>query len=58
MSQSTPNHVKTQWCTEGVGLGGSNTPPPPGKFRSFDKAELNSQFHGIYIHNNVIRIQV
>jgi hypothetical protein len=37
--------------------GGGSTPPPP-KFRSFDKAEPNSQFRGIYIHNNVIRIRI
>jgi hypothetical protein len=28
--------VKTQWRTEGGGLGGSNPPTPP-KFRNFDK---------------------
>jgi hypothetical protein len=33
-------------------------PLPPKKFRSFDKAEPNSQFHGRYTHNNLIRIQV
>jgi hypothetical protein len=33
-------------------------PPPPPKFRSFDKAEPNSQFREKYIHNNLIRIQV
>jgi hypothetical protein len=38
------------------GLEGSNTPSP--KFRSFEKAEPNSQFHGKYICNNLIRIQV
>jgi hypothetical protein len=38
------------------GLGGS-TPPPP-KFRGFAKAELNSQFRGIYIRNNLIRLRV
>jgi hypothetical protein len=27
-------------------------------YRSFDKAELNSNFRGKYIHNKVIRIQV
>jgi hypothetical protein len=44
-----------QWRTEGVGgLGGSNPP----KFRSFAKAEPNSQFRGIYIRNNLIRIWV
>jgi hypothetical protein len=39
------------------GLAGS-TPPPPLKFRSFAKAEPNSQFRGIYIRNNLIRIWV
>jgi hypothetical protein len=38
------------------GLGGS-TPHPP-KFRSFGKAEPNSQFRGKYIRNNLIRIRV
>jgi hypothetical protein len=33
--------------------GGSNPP----KFRSFDKAEPNSQFCGIYIHNNLITLR-
>jgi hypothetical protein len=37
------------------GLGGSN---PPRKFRSFAKPEPNSQFRGIYIRNNLIRIWV
>jgi hypothetical protein len=32
--------------------------PPPPKFRSFGKAEPNSQFHGKYICNNLIRICV
>jgi hypothetical protein len=32
--------------------------PPPPKFRSFDKAELNSQFRGKYIHNNLTRIRL
>jgi hypothetical protein len=32
--------------------------PPPPKFRSFDKAEPNSQFRGKYISNNLIRIRV
>jgi hypothetical protein len=35
---------------------GVYNPPPPPKFRSFAKAEPNSQFRGIYIHKNVIRI--
>jgi hypothetical protein len=38
------------------GLGGSNPPFP--KFRSFAKTEPDSQFHGIYIRNNLIRIWV
>jgi hypothetical protein len=42
-----------QWRTEG-GIWGVN--PPPSKFRSFAKAEPNSQFRGIYIRNNLIRI--
>jgi hypothetical protein len=33
-------------------------PPPPLKFRSFDKAGPNSQLRGKYIRNNLIRIQV
>jgi hypothetical protein len=44
-----------QWHTEGVW--GVQTPPPP-KFRSFDKAEPNSQFCGKYIHNNLMQIRV
>jgi hypothetical protein len=40
--------------TEG-GLGGS-TPPP--KFRSFDKAEPNSQVCVKYIRNNLMGIQI
>jgi hypothetical protein len=31
---------------------------PPPKFLNFDKAEPNSQFHGKYIHNNLIRVWV
>jgi hypothetical protein len=50
MTPSDPSGV-----TEGV-LGGSNPPPP--KFRSFDKAEPNSQFRGKYMCNNLIRIRV
>jgi hypothetical protein len=37
-----------------LGWGVSNPP----NFRSFDKAEPNSQFCGIYIHNNLIGKQV
>jgi hypothetical protein len=44
-----------QWCTKGGGFGGSN---PLLKFLRFDKAEPNSQFHGKYICNNLIRIWV
>jgi hypothetical protein len=47
----------TQWRTwEGEGVRGFKPPSP--KFRNFYKAETISQFHGIYIHNNIIRIQV
>jgi hypothetical protein len=44
-----------QWRTEG---GLVVQTPPPSKFRSFDKAEPNSQFRGKYICNNLIRIRV
>jgi hypothetical protein len=37
---------------------GVQTPSLAPKFRSFDKAEPNSQFRGIYIRNNLIRIRV
>jgi hypothetical protein len=36
----------------GGGFGGF-TPPPP-KFRSFDKAETNSQFRGKYMRNCLV----
>jgi hypothetical protein len=36
----------------GRGVGGSNPPSP--KFRSFDKAEPNSQFGGKYIRNCLV----
>jgi hypothetical protein len=42
------------------GVGGGlvvQTPTTP-KFRSFDKAEPNSQFREKYIRNNLIRIRV
>jgi hypothetical protein len=45
-----------QWRTEGGGFGGVQPPPP--KFRGLAKAEPNSQFRGIYIRNNLIRIWV
>jgi hypothetical protein len=56
----------TSFCTEliwlsGVPRGDGGTlgvfNPPPPKFRSFDKAEPNSQFRGKYIRNNLIRIR-
>ena len=44
--------------TNGIlGRGGVLKPPSP-KFRSFDKAEPNSQFRGKYSLNNVTRIQL
>ena len=48
---------REQWLTEEGGLGCSN-PPPPSKFRSFDKAEPNSQFRGKYIRNKLTRIRL
>jgi hypothetical protein len=41
----------------GVGGGGVWVFNPP-KFRSFDKAEPNSQFRGKYIRNNLTRIRL
>jgi hypothetical protein len=38
--------------------GGGVQPPTSPKFRNFDKAAQNSQFHGKYIRKNLIRIQV
>jgi hypothetical protein len=46
--------VANQWRIEGVG--GFNPLPP--KFRSFDKAQPNSNFRGKYTRNNLIRTQV
>jgi hypothetical protein len=43
-------------CTSGVPRRGIWGGPP--KFRSFAKAEPNSQFREIYIRNNLIRIRV
>ena len=40
----------------GVPRGGVGVFKPPPKFRSFDKAEPNSQFRGKYIRNNLTRI--
>jgi hypothetical protein len=45
----------SQWRTEEV-IWGVHPPPTP-KFRSFEKAEPNSQFRGKYIHYNLIRIR-
>jgi hypothetical protein len=50
-----PNSGVPRW--DGVGVEGFKPPPRP-KFQSFDKAEPNSQFRGIYIYNDVIRIRV
>jgi hypothetical protein len=41
----------------GVPRGWVVQPPPPPKFRGFDKAAPNSQFGGKYIRNNLIRIR-
>jgi hypothetical protein len=46
------------WCTEGGRVWWVQPPPQPPKFRSFAKAAPNSQFLGIYIRNNLIRIWV
>jgi hypothetical protein len=35
-----------------------NNPPPPKKIQSYDKSELNYQFFGKSICNNIIRIRV
>jgi hypothetical protein len=35
----------------------SGAPPPPPKFRSYDKAESNSQFRRKYVCNSLIRIR-
>jgi hypothetical protein len=47
----------SQRRTEGEGVWEVQPPPPP-KFRSFGKAEPNSQFRGNYICNNLIRIRL
>jgi hypothetical protein len=46
------NALKNDSAGSGVPKGGSNPPPPP-KFRSFDKTEPNSQFRGKYINTSV-----
>ena len=43
---------------EAVAYRGGGFKPPPPKFRSFDKAEPNSQFCGKYIRNNLTRIRL
>jgi hypothetical protein len=43
-------------CGSGV-PGVVKPPPPPQKFRSFDKAEQNSRLRGKYIRNSLIRIR-
>jgi hypothetical protein len=58
--RSGKNYKKLRSRQQVTGSGiprGVKIPPPP-KFRSFDKAEPNSQFSGKYIHNNLIRIWV
>ena len=40
------------------GGGGWDVQTPPPKFRSFEKAEPNSQFRGKYIRNNLTRIRL
>ena len=49
-------YIYIQWRTEG-GFGVFKPPPTP-KFRSFDKAEPNSQFCEKYIRNNLRRIRL
>jgi hypothetical protein len=46
-----------QWHTEG-GFRGVWNPPHKKKLQSFDIAELNSHFCGIYMDNNLTRIRV
>jgi hypothetical protein len=63
MSAQCTGHFNVSTCNSsgvprggvGWGLGYSNPPP---KFRNFDKAEPNSQFHGKYIRTNLIRLWV
>ena len=49
------DNIKISGVPRGVGV---FKPPPPPKFRSFDKAEPNSQFRGKYIRNNLTRIRL
>jgi hypothetical protein len=55
-SRPSRSQSMKQWLTEEGSVGGFNPPYP--KFRSFDKAEPNSQFRGKHIRNNLIRIRV
>jgi hypothetical protein len=50
---STSGHFPTLPWTSGVPRGGGFKPPLP-KFRSFGKAEPNSQFRGKYIRNCLV----
>jgi hypothetical protein len=50
-------YTRAQWRIEGGGVWEVQTNPTP-KFRSFDKAQPNSQFRGKYIRKNLIRIRV
>jgi hypothetical protein len=43
-----------QWRTEGGGVGWRAQTPTLPKFRSFSKAEPNSQFRGKYIRNCLV----
>jgi hypothetical protein len=50
-------HLETV-AYRGRGVWGFKRHPPPPNFRSFDKAEPNSQFRRKYIRNKLIRIRV
>ena len=56
-SRTSLDRILSQWRTGGVGVGWGGVQTPP-KFRSFDKAEPNSQFRGKYIRNNLTRIRL
>jgi hypothetical protein len=51
-------HTDNHWRTQGGFWELNLPPPPPPKFRSFEKAWPNSQFRWIYICNNLIRRRV
>jgi hypothetical protein len=62
-NQQMHNYISQQYLfisykVSGVPKGVWGIQPPPTKFRSFDKAELNSQFRGKNIHNDPKRIRV